>query len=309
MLLLMAVAEVQHGLTEVGFSALESAVYAYLLREGPSSAYRVARALGKPVANTYNAVEALQKKSAVAVVDDGDTRLCRAVEPGELLAGMQRDFVERCERAVRGLQELRRRQDDDRVYTLRSRAQVVARARQMLASARKCVVLDIFPALLRELLPDIQAAVRRGVAAAAIVYEPVEITHVEIVMHARPKLSNELFPGGALAVGVDGCEHLLALFGDTPGELCQALWTQSVWLSVLQHNALVCELLTQALDQALDGQRSFEDLRKLRERMRRVSVLVAPGLEKLLHKQTGRRSPVTPIGKPGGPNTRKRGQS
>jgi sugar-specific transcriptional regulator TrmB len=306
MLLMMSGDENHHGLTDLGFSALESAVYAHLLRDGPSSAYRVARALGKPVANTYNAVEALHKKSAVAVVDDGETRLCRAVEPGELLAGMQRDFVERCDRAVRGLQELRRPQDDDRVYTLRSRAQVIARARQMLTSAKKCIVLDIFPALLRELLPDVQAAARRRVAVAAIVYEPVEIARVEIVMHARPKLSSELFPGGALAVGVDGCQHLLALFGDTPEELRQALWTQSVWLSVLQHNGLVCELLTQALDQALDGKRSFEDLRKLRERMRRVSVLVAPGLEKLLNRQLKDRSTAAKLDKRNGRRTKEK---
>src|SRR5262245_17481045 len=147
----MATTENNHGLPALGFSPLESAVYTHLLSQGPLSAYRIARALGKPVANTYNAVEALHKKSALTIVDDGQTRFCRAVDPNELLAGMQHEFAERCARAARGLRELSRRAEDDRVYTLRSHAQVVARARQMLASAQKCFVLDVFPTLLEQL--------------------------------------------------------------------------------------------------------------------------------------------------------------
>lgn len=297
-----------HGLTDLGFSELEAAIYTHLLREGPSSAYAVARALGKPVANTYHATESLRQKSALALVEDGQTRLARAVDPAELVAGMQREYAERCTRTVRGLQALGRHEEDDRVYTLRSRAQVLARARQMLASARKCMVIDIFPAQLGELLPEIRAAAARGVAAAAMVYEPAEIRGVEVVVHARPQLSNELFPGGMLGLGIDGCEHLLALFGETPDELRQALWTQSAWLAVVQHNGLVCEILTQGLDQALEGRRSLDELRGLRERMRRVSVLVAPGLEKLMRLRGGKRATERTGGKSAGRKARSRGK-
>src|SRR5215813_10675313 len=95
------------GLQELGFAPLESSVYVQLLRQGPASGYRVAQALGKPIANIYHAIESLQTKGAVTSVDGGDTRLCRAVDPTELLAALQRAYAGRCASAERALAPLK----------------------------------------------------------------------------------------------------------------------------------------------------------------------------------------------------------
>ncbi|MDO8629132.1 MAG: helix-turn-helix domain-containing protein, partial [Phycisphaerales bacterium] len=67
-------------LVPLGFTPLEGEVYAILVAESPATGYRVAQAIGKPVANTYKAIESLERKGAI-VVDDGESRLCRAVPP------------------------------------------------------------------------------------------------------------------------------------------------------------------------------------------------------------------------------------
>ena len=79
-------------LQTLGFSALEASIYSFLLTESTATGYRIAQALGKPVANTYKGIQALQAKGAV-LVEDGSTRLCRAVPPDELMGQMERAFL------------------------------------------------------------------------------------------------------------------------------------------------------------------------------------------------------------------------
>src|SRR5438105_11642808 len=118
-------------LVALGFTALEAEVYIYLLGASPATGYRVAQAIGKPIANTYKAIEALESKGAV-IVEHSANRLCRAIPAEELLGQLERRFRDRRSKAARALSELPGSADDDRVYQLRSRDQVYERARSML---------------------------------------------------------------------------------------------------------------------------------------------------------------------------------
>ena len=71
-------------LSELGFTNLEAEIYAFLLQESPVTGYRIAQAIGKPAANTYKAIQTLELKGAV-IVDEGSSRMCRAVSADELL--------------------------------------------------------------------------------------------------------------------------------------------------------------------------------------------------------------------------------
>src|ERR1041384_1823521 len=102
-------------LQRLGFSELEATIYAFLLQESPATGYKIANAIGKPVANTYKGINALQDKGAV-IVDEGENRLCRAVPPKELFAQMQRTYHQQCERAVEALARFNAPPEDERVY-------------------------------------------------------------------------------------------------------------------------------------------------------------------------------------------------
>ena len=80
-------------LRELGLTGLEAEAYAWLLTASPATGYGVAKGLGKPTANTYKALESLREKGAV-VTDDDETRSYRAVPPPELLAALERRFLE-----------------------------------------------------------------------------------------------------------------------------------------------------------------------------------------------------------------------
>ncbi len=113
----------QH-LVDLGFTALEAEIYTYLLGASAVTGYRVAQALGKPAANTYKAIESLQRKGAL-MVDDGESRVCTAVPPEELFGALERRFTETREKAEQALAEIGRGGSDERLYQLATGSQVV----------------------------------------------------------------------------------------------------------------------------------------------------------------------------------------
>ncbi|RYE91976.1 MAG: TrmB family transcriptional regulator, partial [Myxococcales bacterium] len=137
-------------LVALGFTGLEAEVYAALVEEAPATAYRIAQVIGKAAANVYKAVESLERRGVIAV-DDGDSRRLRAVAPVELLARVERDFERAHGRAQRALTRLRSAGDDERVYSLPEREQVIERARAMLLRAEQLALVDVFPEPLEEL--------------------------------------------------------------------------------------------------------------------------------------------------------------
>ncbi len=171
-------------LVALGFTDLEARVYAYLVAEGEATGYRIAQATGKPVANTYKAIESLERKGA-ALVEDGPTRVVRAVDPERVLDGLARRYESDRKQAQAVLKRVEREEEDGRTYTVSSEAQALERARQMLAEA--AVV-----ALVRA-SADVQATLHEEIADAE--GRGVDVAQIE---------------GSGLTVAVDGNQCLVA---------------------------------------------------------------------------------------------------
>jgi predicted transcriptional regulator len=226
----------------LGFTEIEALVYVFLLQNEPSTGYRVSHEIGKPTANTYKAIVSLEQRGAVQV-DDGENRLVRAVPPEELLGQMERRFRDQRESAAQALADIRRDAADDRVYALKSAAQVLERARSMLAEARGIVLADCFPRVFDALRDDLAAAAARGVAVTVKVYAEVQAPGVEVILQPGARRTFERWPGQQLSLVVDAEEHLLALFTDDLERVHQAVWSRSTFLSCLHHNHLAMEHL------------------------------------------------------------------
>jgi len=270
-------------LAALGFTNLEAEVYTALLKESPSTGYRIAQSLGKAAANTYKAIESLEAKGAV-LVDDGASRLCRAVPPDELLANLGRVFADRRDAASRSLARFREAPADDRVYQMRSREQVMERARQMLERATEVVLLDAFPGPLEELRPDVERAVTRGINVAIKVYAPADVAGAEVVAPPRAEAIVARWPGEWVNLVVDGAEHLLAFLAPGGGEVYQAVWSGSAYLSWVYHSAVASELILAALEGRIERGAASDDLRKDLERFQRMKMLEAPGYKALLRR-------------------------
>lgn len=218
-------------LTPFGFTSLESEIYTFLLRESPATGYRVAQAIGKAAANTYKAIESLQQKGAV-LVEEGANRSCRAVPSDELLARLTRDFEWRRAEAELHLANISNPNSDDRVYTLRSRAQIIERARHMLGNAQSVALIACSAHSAHPLLDAFASCSRRGVDLSIISPERLDVAAVQ---RTKANLLDEI------RLVFDGSEYLCALFKHGKEDAVQAIWTSSPYLAICAHRGLAAE--------------------------------------------------------------------
>jgi len=267
----------QPALVALGFTPIEASAYAFLVQASPATGYGIARGIGKPVANTYQALQSLRHKGAVLVKGRG-RRQWRAVPPAELLARLDAERVARVAEAGRVLARLRPADDDHGVYTLESREQALARFRDMLERARSVALADLFPEPLAELRPALERAAARGVTVAVMAYEPARVRGVELVLRADGPVQRERWPGEWFNLVIDGTEHLLCWFG--PGAP-QATWSRSPHLSWIVHGGLWSEMAMAHVTSGIaEGIATAELARRLRRFQRFLSPR-APGYRRL----------------------------
>lgn len=229
-------------LEDLGFSEIESLIYCFLLKESPATGYRISHAIGKPTANTYKAIAALAQRGAI-VVDDAQNRLCRAVPPSELLDRLDRDFGSRRKQAEAQLAKIRPASNDDRVYQLGDVDQVLERARTMLSQAKSIAIADAFPKIVTQIAPDLEAAAKRGVTVAVRTYQPAKMKGVSVLVATDAERVLTMWPGEQLSIVVDAEQFMLALLTKDAGNIHQAIWSNSTFLSCLQHNGMAAEIM------------------------------------------------------------------
>lgn len=234
--------EAVESLRALGLNQLEAETYAHLSRGGPQTGYRVAKALGRPTANVYKAIEALAGMGAV-LLEEGEGRICRAVPPGEFLGHRRRALLGELDRAEAALASSAREVHDEAIYQIRSASLAMERARSMLARCTRIAVVDAFPASLREIEPALREAAARGVDVYLLVYEDVSIPGVHTA-RIPPLVGDEVlrfWSSEQLNLTIDGLEALVALFDEELQQVHQAVWTASLYLSSILHAGMMRE--------------------------------------------------------------------
>jgi sugar-specific transcriptional regulator TrmB len=282
-------------LTSLGFTELEAEVYVSLLQHSPATGYGVAQNIGRPVANTYKAIESLQHKGAI-LVDEGSSRQCRAVPAEELLSQLERSFQRNRQAAAKSLSSLRAAPEDDRVYQLHSVEQVFERCRRMLNTCEQTAIVDVFPKPLEELRDAIEGAAKRGVRVAVKAYEPADVPQVDVVVHPQGRMSLQRWSGQWLNLVTDGREYLLAFLTKDARGLHQAVWSGSAYLSWVYHCAVGAELTLAALQRDLEDGATLAELRQVIADYQYLLHQDIPGVRALLERFGKRRQSHRPSG-------------
>lgn len=258
-------------LVEIGLAGLEAEVYVFLVGEPGATGYRVAQAIGKPTANTYKAIAALEKKGAV-LVDDGSTRVCRAVPWQTLLAQHAEQQRQRLETASSALARLNTASDDDDdgLYRLGSADAAIALARRVIAEARDVVLAVLGPSLLPHLHNELAAAAARGVDVAVKSYGSFNIAGVQCVSSNQAATASDFAIGEELQLAVDGTCCVIAFVTPATNESAFALWTENKVVALSQFNHLSVELTFTELVRGVLHDAPSAQLRQIIERVRYV---------------------------------------
>jgi sugar-specific transcriptional regulator TrmB len=272
----------EESLVQLGLTRLEACIYTFLLRESPATGYRVAKALGKPAANVYKAMETLEGKGAIEV-DRGHTKVCRPVPVAELIHLLESRFKRQRDQAFASLRRLPGPSRDTRVYQLRDRDHVFGKVRQLLENAQHDILLDVFP-ILSEIRSDIEQAVARGLSVAMKIYTPDRLPGAEVVLEPEHERIRKRWPAQWIVMVVDGSETLIALLTQDGSRVIQAVWSGSPFLSWIHHSGLGSEIAYTALRQELEKGADREAIIRTITKLRPYFASEAPGYHRLLHQ-------------------------
>lgn len=271
-------------LSMLGFTHLEADVYTCLLANPPMTGYGVAKQIGRPVANTYKAIETLQAKGAI-MVEDGDRQIVRAVPYRELLARLERGFRNQIASAEHALSKVTVEETDEGVYTLTTVDQVYARAAAMLDAADEVAFLDLFPLPFATLKPAIERAVKRGVRIGLLVYEDVECEGVELVRNVNSARILETWSLQFMTLTVDAREHMVGALSRDGEVVQQAVWSASRILT--WENSLYVEadlVIHRMLAGIRDGLSFDEIIDRFDDWNDRFPIIQSPGYRALSQK-------------------------
>ncbi len=234
-------------LSELGFSGAEAAVYVALLREPKATGYRIARLAGKPVPNTYKALDALHKKGAIIVDETGRGRTYTALPVGEFFEGMKRRLDTMRGHLEEELKGLTAGAVEGGIYQLTTQDQVYGRAKTMLREAKGVALVDIFPGPLAHLRGDLEAAAKRGLRIWMLVYEPVEVKGCEVIAPKKPAAQLGIWKADWMNVVVDSREALYSLLKKDGVGVERAVWIKDPYLAMQAFSGAYHEF---ALDRA-----------------------------------------------------------
>lgn len=270
-------------LITLGLNQLEAETYLYLLTHDQLTGYRIAQALGKPSANVYKALEALARKGAV-VMEEGESRACRAVPMAEFLSHLEASFQETASQLTHMSAQLKAPLSDERIYQIQSPALVFERCRRMLARCRTIAVIDIFPHAFSHLQEAIQMAAQRGIEVYLQVYAPVEMEMVHLVRAYDGQKAVEYWQSEQINVVIDGQEVLLALMNPSLTKVEQAIWSQSLYLACMLHAGFMKEHTIHQL-MALQAQDApVEEMRQVLLQHKHFHTSSVPGQQALFRR-------------------------
>jgi hypothetical protein len=247
-------------LTELGFSGAEAAVYVALLPEPKATGYRIARLAGKPVPNTYKALDALHKKGAVIVDETGRGRTYTALPVSEFFEGMKRRLDTMRVHLEEELKGLEAGSVEGGIYQLTTQDRVYGRAKTLLREAKSVALVDIFPTPLEHMRGDLEAAAKRGVHVWALTYLPGDIKGCEVIAPEKPAMHLEIWKADWMNIIVDSREALYSLLKKDGAGVHRAVWIKDPYLAMQAFSGAFHELIFDRAGQLIWSGKSKEEL-------------------------------------------------
>ena len=269
-------------LIKLGFNRLEAEVYLTLTRESPLTGYRIAQILNKAAANTYKALESLEKKGAVVAEETPTVKQYAAIPVSDYLdqleSGLRNDrkFLEE------SLRDINYSLSGDKIYMLQTLDQVLEKCSKMLENAWHSVIVDAFPPMLAKIAPMLEKAAGNGVNIIVNAYEPVEVKNCRVIVKSNAAKVLTLWSGDWMNIAVDGREYLITAL-EKDGTLQHAIWSNSPYLSFFVFNGFRYEMLFSALSSKIPKDQKNEILNSAFEDIN-IDIADLPGYKTMLNR-------------------------
>lgn len=242
-------------LTEMGFTALEAEVYVHLLTGGSQTGYATAKAINKPAANVYKALDSLSAKGAVEY-SLSNKKVCSALDWKLLLQRRKRAFeqsIDDLEMSFATLQQPESK--DEQVYQIEHVEQVLEQAHKLIDGAQHFLLAEIEPDAMAFFQPALQQAASRGVEVWIKAYQAVEIDGVNIILRQKGQDVYDKTKEVSFQFAADGTGMLMACFTQDLKSVIQAFRSHSALMAMNIYCGLLYEIILTQLKQLIPNKK------------------------------------------------------
>jgi len=154
--------ELLPALKSFGFTTNEAKAYLSLLHRNPATGYEVSGNSGIPRSAIYEILKRLETTGMVSRVDTNPTRYI-PLPPDQFYELLEANFGANLETLKQSLQSVISEMEVGDLWNLRGYDNMISRAKNMIQGAESTIYLSVWLAEYERLLPELQAAVARGV--------------------------------------------------------------------------------------------------------------------------------------------------
>jgi HTH-type transcriptional regulator, sugar sensing transcriptional regulator len=222
-------------LKHLGFSQYEITCYLTLAAHHPINGSQLSSVSGMARSRVYDVLRNMVRKGLVLDIGSG---LYVPLPPDELYKRLQRRFDDGLEVLKDQLNGAASKTAYEFIWMIRGHAQVMSKAREMIAGARKELYVRLFPDAGRLLEPALRRAEKRGVGIRYIAMGAIPESFDIQVTHPDVDHLLETIGGRSFDVIADKSEALVGIFVEGHQDTAPINWTRNRWFVIANRDSL-----------------------------------------------------------------------
>ena len=248
-------------LMDIGLSKIQARIYLSLLKGDKFTGYAVAKQLNEPAANTYKALESLQKKGLIFLDESARVKYYTAQPIQHYLDQLELRFADKRKVIEDVIKPGEFEPFQEGIYRIESYEGLYTQSSVLIEKSREIIALDSTPLPIERIKKDLQRASKRGSVVLIKSYEEVLIPKCRVVYSKKMGSPVYELPIQYIHLVVPGVGYITALLNHENKQLLYGVYTQNLFLSIVAYNGFVMEFFsTKALDMLFQGRPGQEVL-------------------------------------------------
>ncbi|MCK6619928.1 MAG: TrmB family transcriptional regulator [Calditrichaceae bacterium] len=149
-------------MAELGFTQYEARAYVSLLQNFPATRYEISKQSGIPRSAIYDIIKRLERFGAVNAISAKPEKYV-PLPPDKLIELLENRYKSKIAEFYRGVSNLQVNLESENLWNITGYANLILKAREMVANAREEIYLSAWNREIQELKNELKAAVERGV--------------------------------------------------------------------------------------------------------------------------------------------------
>lgn len=234
---------ISNQLMEMGFTALESDIYLFLLTKGIQTGYAIAKGIGKPTANVYKALESLSAKGAIEFSVSSKKQYF-ASDWQQLLKRRKQQFEHNLSALEENLSRLQTQDaSDEQVYQIEHSEQVIEQSKKLITEAKNILIVELEPGAVPIFKQVLEEASQRGVEIWLKIYEPADFEGVNVILRQHGKEVYGKTQDISFKLAADGNAMLMADLTMDGKHVVQAFRSNSALMAMSIYSGLLYEVV------------------------------------------------------------------